>query len=54
MNLRTLLLIDSLVLEAAGLATPLAGQGVLGAVLLVLAAAAFAGFLTRPRPEATA
>jgi hypothetical protein len=51
MNLRTFLLIDSILLEVAGVALLIAGQAVLGGVLFGMGAIAF-GALMLKRPVA--
>ncbi len=54
MNLHTFLLIDSVLLDVAGVAALIAGETALGAALLIIAAVIFLGGLARRRQLETA
>jgi hypothetical protein len=54
MNLHTFLLIDSVLLDVAGVAALIAGETALGVALLVIAALTFLGGLARRRQLHTA
>ena len=54
MNLRRFTLIDSVLLDIAGVAALVAGEVTLGVILLALAAAAFVAFVALGRKETVA